>query len=78
MRCVEKVAPEAQAARVEELMRIDYSIHFHVWTQTAMLALIQTAQDLFGGLEVELFLKTSYDVEHLIVLRRLASAPSGA
>jgi predicted SAM-dependent methyltransferase len=72
---VEKVAPEARAARVEELMRVDYSIHFHVWTQTAMLALVQAAQGLFGGLELELFLKTSYDVEHLIVLRKPASAP---
>lgn len=68
----EKVAPEGLQARVEELLRTDYSIHFHVWTQLDMLDLIKTAHGLFGNFELELFLKTDYEVEHLIILRKTA------
>ena len=61
-------------ARVDELIRIDYSIHFHVWTQLDMLDLIKTAHRLFGNFELELFLKTDYEVEHLIILRRTGAS----
>ena len=39
-RYTEKVTGESFQARVDELMRTDYSIHFHVWTQLDMLDLI--------------------------------------
>jgi len=69
---VEKVPPPRRATRTNELIREDYSIHFHVWTPAAMLALVGAAQELFGNLELELFLKTAYDVEKVIVLRKIA------
>lgn len=67
---VEQVAPAERAARVEALMAMDYSIHFHVWSQGEMLDLVRTAQRLFENLEIEMFAKTDFDVEHLIVLRK--------
>ena len=70
----EKLSGEALHARVDELIRIDYSIHFHVWTQLDMLDLIKTAHRLFGNFELELFLKTDYEVEHLIILRRTGAS----
>lgn len=72
---VEKVAPESAVARVEELLRVDYSIHFHVWTQAGMLELVTLVRSMFGA-EVELFLKTDFDVEHVIVLRKAPLPPS--
>lgn len=72
VRLVERIAPDDVAARVEELLRVDYSIHFHVWTQAEMLELVTLVRSLFGCVEVELFLKTDFEVEHVILLRKTA------
>ena len=58
------------SSRVEQLMREDYSIHYHVWTPWDMLELFKLACQLFENFEFELFLKTDFDVEQLIVLRK--------
>jgi SAM-dependent methyltransferase len=71
---VEKVPVEGRAARTAQVIREDYSIHFHVWTPAAMLALVGAAQELFGNLELEVFLRTAYDTEKVIVLRKTAPA----
>ena len=71
----EKLSGDDLHARVDELIRTDYSIHFHVWTQLDMLDLIKTAHRLFGNFELELFLKTDYEVEHLIILRKILRTP---
>ena len=75
VRCVEHLSGAAFTERVEALMRIDYSIHYHVWTQLEMLELLGAAAGLVGHFEIELFLRTDYDVEHLIILRK--TAPRG-
>lgn len=55
---VNKVEDSAEAAKqVDELMNIDYSIHFHVWTQTEMLELL---------LAVNRKLNLRFDVETLL------------
>ena len=40
-RYTEQVTEDAFHARVDELIRTDYSIHFHVWTRLDMLDLIR-------------------------------------
>lgn len=58
VRWVEKAKPEDTAKRIEQLLAEDYSIHFHVWTQTEMLALLRAAQTHAGlRFDIELFLK---------------------
>jgi len=53
----------------ERLMKIDYSIHYHVWTQTEILELLATLQrTLKFGFEVELFLKNKKEM--ILVLRK--------
>jgi SAM-dependent methyltransferase len=44
-RLVEKVGPEEIDARVDALEATDYSIHFHVWTPTEFLALLEHARE---------------------------------
>ena len=73
----EKRSGDALQARVDELICTDYSIHFHVWTQLDMLDFIKAAHELFGNFELELFLKTDYEVEHLIILRRTTGTDAG-
>ena len=59
VRLVDKVGDEAgAAARVEKLMGMDYSIHFHVWTQAEMFETLAAARQRLGlDFDVELFLK---------------------
>jgi predicted SAM-dependent methyltransferase len=59
VRVVEKVEDEAEAQRlVDHLIEVDYSIHFHVWTQAEMFELIVTLIKQFGlSFDTELFLK---------------------
>lgn len=58
--------------RVDELMREDYSIHFHVWTQDGMLSfLLNLKRELGMQFEVELFLKGKG--EAIFVLRKQSS-----
>lgn len=76
VRLVEHAEAPDVDARVDELLQIQYSIHFHVWTQAEMLEMVSTARTLFKCFEVELFLKTDYEVEHIIVLRKTPPASS--
>ena len=68
---VEKVAsPDQASRRVNELMNMGYSIHFHVWTQSELLQLVLKLRDTFRlGIELELFLKIEGEV--LIILRKV-------
>jgi predicted SAM-dependent methyltransferase len=69
VRLVDKV-PECEVAqRTAQLMEMDYSIHYHVWTQAELLALISTLQEkLRFAFEVELFLKRDHEV--VAILRK--------
>jgi SAM-dependent methyltransferase len=82
VRLVNKVEDGRGAAeRVEELLGMDYSIHFHVWTQAEMFELLQALRSrLGGGFDTELFLKNAD--ECVFVLRKddpaAPPAPSAA
>jgi SAM-dependent methyltransferase len=64
----------AQAGEVEtvanELKERNYSIHYHVWTQTEFLELLVTLQrDFLSPFDIELF--AANDIECLVVLRKI-------
>jgi SAM-dependent methyltransferase len=69
-RLMEKRPEEAVLTRARELAEIDFSIHFHVWTQTEFLQLLLYCQnDLRFPFEIELFQKN--DTEIVSILRKL-------
>jgi predicted SAM-dependent methyltransferase len=54
---------------IARLMDIDYSIHYHVWTQTELLELMTTLKKRLGfQFELELFFKNGNEV--IFVLRK--------
>jgi hypothetical protein len=54
---------------IERLMDIDYSIHYHVWTQAEVLELLATLKKrLCFQFDVEMFFKTGN--EAIVVLRK--------
>lgn len=53
---------------VNYLMKLEYSIHYHVWTQTEILEYILLLKKMFNTFEVELFLKNISEI--IIVLRK--------
>ena len=58
------------AAETDRLMQMDYSIHFHVWTQTEVFELLPILQKTLNfPFEVEVFLKNFGEV--ILVLRKL-------
>jgi SAM-dependent methyltransferase len=58
-------------AEADRFIAMDYSIHYHVWTQTEILELLATLQKtLQFGFEVELFLKNKDEM--ILVLRKNA------
>lgn len=66
---VEKVPPEARAARVDELVASGYSIHFHAWSWTEIVELLLAARDrLRMGFEVEALQRNGLEV--VAVLRK--------
>lgn len=67
---VEKISsPEQARRRVDELLAMKYSIHYHVWTQSELLELVRRLRDDHrAGVELELFAKLGEEV--LLVLRR--------
>lgn len=71
-RLVNKIVPEDQvAASVKHLMEIDYSIHFHVWTQMEFLELLTYCQrGLSFPFEIELLQKNEDEMEFITVLRK--------
>jgi SAM-dependent methyltransferase len=72
VRCVEKPSSEAQFSEtVERLISTDYSIHFHVWTQTEMFELLLSMRSrLKLSLDFELALKSGH--ECIFAIRKMA------
>lgn len=66
--------PEAAQARVRELMGMQWSLHYHVWTQREMVELLGAQQNRLG-FDIELL--TRAGIEVLIVLRKRAMPPNG-
>lgn len=67
-RLVNKVQDDEAAAReIEQNMAIDYSIHYHVWTQSEMLELLVALRKMVS-FEVELCLKNGPEV--IFILRK--------
>jgi predicted SAM-dependent methyltransferase len=67
-RLVNKCTGEAEIKReVEHLLSIDYSVHFHVWRSTDLLAFVVAAQRV-APFELELFLRNGF--ETILVLRK--------
>jgi predicted SAM-dependent methyltransferase len=64
VRLVNKVEDPAEAEkRIAHLMSIDYSIHYHVWTQSELLELLLALKNkLRFEFEIELFLKRGCEV----------------
>jgi predicted SAM-dependent methyltransferase len=77
VRFVNRVEGEgAVEAQVAELMETDYSIHFHVWSQSEIIALVLTLPEHLGiTFDIEVFLKN--DIECIFVLRKLDPSFSG-
>lgn len=71
VRLVQKVEiPDAIQQETERLMEMDYSIHFHVWTQTEMLEMFAAAKKELGvAFDIEVCLKNGH--EFVLVLRKL-------
>ena len=68
-RLVDRVPAAEVSRRAEQLMEQDYSIHFHVWTQRALLELLLALRGRFGlDFEVELLERIEYEV--VFVLRK--------
>lgn len=68
-RVMEKMPEESVVTRAKELATTDFSIHFHVWTQTEFLRLLLFCQDdLRFPFEIELLQKN--DMEIISVLRK--------
>ncbi len=70
-----RVVNKREEARVEEevrhLMNINYSIHFHVWTQAELLGLVQFFRTR-AAFDIEAFLKSKDEM--VMVLRKDADA----
>ncbi len=72
VRFVDGIEDEAEAAaRVERYMSIDYSIHYHVWTEFEMLELLVFLKKKIAiSFDVELVFK--HDFEIIMILRKKA------
>ena len=70
VRLVNKVEDENQAQwQINELLKIDYSIHYHVWTQAEFLEFILFVREkITREFEVEMCLKN--DTEFITILRK--------
>jgi SAM-dependent methyltransferase len=68
-RLVEGQPEERVEPRVDQLLDMDYSIHYHVWEAAGLLELVTTLQRMLR-LEVELFLRNGF--ETIVILRKVA------
>jgi 2-polyprenyl-3-methyl-5-hydroxy-6-metoxy-1,4-benzoquinol methylase len=70
VRLVNKTEDEDQAQwQINELMRIDYSIHYHVWTQVEFIEFILALKNILKvNFEIEMCLKN--DTEFITILRK--------
>lgn len=68
---VDKVTDPKEAEKyVEKMLKIDYSIHFHVWTQTEMLEIFVNLKKQFHlKFDVEACLKNEH--EFILILRKM-------
>jgi predicted SAM-dependent methyltransferase len=75
-RLVDEVPEGDLERRVGQLLAIDYSIHFHVWTQVDVLELLVALRDRFAvSYDLELAVRNEH--ENIFILRKLATAPAG-
>jgi predicted SAM-dependent methyltransferase len=65
--------PEEVEREADRLLATDYSIHYHVWTQTELMELLLELRRRVP-FEVELFLRRAYEV--VMVLRKQDGSPS--
>jgi SAM-dependent methyltransferase len=65
---VDKVPADLVSASVEKLINIDYSIHFHVWTQVEFLEFLLHCRNKYFSFEIELLQKNG--MEFITVLRK--------
>ncbi len=74
VRCVDGVEDESEAtARVERYMTMDYSIHYHAWTEFEMLEmLVFLKKKLAVSFDVELVF--THDVEIIMIMRKKADS----
>jgi hypothetical protein len=70
VRLVEGHSEERVESRLNELLEMDYSIHYHVWEAAGLLEFIATLQRMLR-FEVELFLRNGF--ETIVVLRKAAA-----
>jgi SAM-dependent methyltransferase len=70
VRCVAKVQGDTEVeTQVDKLMRDDYSIHYHAWTQLEIMELVLTLRrEMHLQFEIELVHKSG--VEVILVLRK--------
>ena len=71
-RLVDKVAEPDVLTRAQSLADIDYSIHFHVWTQTEFLELLLYCRSkLHLPIEIELLQKNKAHQEFIVILSKV-------
>ncbi|MDX6443615.1 MAG: hypothetical protein QOH71_689 [Blastocatellia bacterium] len=72
VRLVNKTEDSVVQDRMDELLRMDYSIHFHVWTQREMWEMLAALRSKLDVLfDIELFLKNGE--ECIFILRKEGS-----
>ena len=70
VRLVDRVSEDDVVAPAKVLAEINYSIHFHVWTQVEFLELLQYCQSsLYFPIKIELLQEN--DIEFIVILRRI-------
>ena len=73
VRLVDKTPEEQVAARMQLLLDIDYSIHFHVWTSETFPEMLAYCQEnLSSSFEIELFQENSGEM--IMILRKTLKA----
>ena len=61
--------------RVEELQAINYSIHYHNWTQKEMFDLVSQLDERFNlPMEIQLFVKHEGDIVFIIKKQSVCSS----
>lgn len=68
-RLVDKYPEDKVATRVQQLVEINYSIHFHVWTQIEFLQMLLYCQEKLFKFEIELVQKNG--IEFIVILRKM-------
>ncbi|HVQ59182.1 MAG TPA: methyltransferase domain-containing protein [Solirubrobacterales bacterium] len=71
---VEDESEERTISRARELEAVDYSIHFHVWTQAEFLRLVLHMRDRFGEL-FDIEASARQGIEFMVVLRKRGPLP---